>query len=253
VRRLWFVFIAVSAMMLTGIGTAFAAPTYSVGMTWQWVLQGNVDTTVNAQLFDIDGFDNTAATVASIHAKGAKAVCYISAGTFENWRPDAALFPTSVEGRSNGWPGEKWLDIRNLSVLQPIMTARVAMCKSKGFDAVEFDNVDGYTNSTGFPLTSTQQITYNTMLANAARAAGLGAFLKNDTDQATTLQPLFDAVISEQAYQYGDDYSIFPANGKAWFDTEYRTKTTGTCSWATTNHVSLIFKALALTNVRSTC
>ncbi len=32
------------------------------------------------------------------------------------------------------------------------MAARVDTCKAKGFDAVKPDNVDGYTNSIGFPL-----------------------------------------------------------------------------------------------------
>ena len=43
---------------------------------------------------------------------GRKVVCYIDAGTWEDWRPDAAQFTTSLLGRSNGWPGERWLDVR---------------------------------------------------------------------------------------------------------------------------------------------
>ena len=45
------------------------------------------------------------------------AVCYIDAGTWENWRPDRQRFPDSVLGRANGWPGERWLDIRRIDVL----------------------------------------------------------------------------------------------------------------------------------------
>ena len=65
--------------------------------------------------------------------------------------------------RSNGWPGERWLDIRQLrGRSRPIMRARIATCaREKGFDAVELDNVDGYPNHTGFPLTGADQLRYN--------------------------------------------------------------------------------------------
>ena len=92
-------------------------------------------------------------------------ICYIDVGTAENWRADYSSFPASVLGNSNGWPGEKWLDIRQLSVLEPIITARFAMCKTKGFDAVEPDNVDGYENDSGFPLSARQQLTYDEWVA----------------------------------------------------------------------------------------
>jgi hypothetical protein len=66
-------------------------------------------------------------------------------GFSEDWRPDAKQFPSSVLGRTNGWPGERWLDmdIRQTNVLAPIITARFQMCKDKGFDAIEADNVNG--------------------------------------------------------------------------------------------------------------
>ena len=64
----------------------------------------------------------------------ASLICYIDVGTAENWRSDYSSFPASVMGSSNGWPGERWLDIRQLAVLEPIMTARFQMCREKGFD-----------------------------------------------------------------------------------------------------------------------
>lgn len=69
-----------------------------------------------------------------LHSTGAKAVCYINVGTWENWRPDAKQFPSSVLGRTNGWLGERWLYIRQTNVL--------AICKDKGFDAIEADSVN---------------------------------------------------------------------------------------------------------------
>ncbi len=78
------------------------------------------------------------------------------------------------------------------------------LCKSKGFDGVEFDNVDGYANNTGFPLTYADQITYNTWLANQAHTLGLSVALKNDLGQVHDLLPYFDWAL---------DRAVFPIPG----------------------------------------
>ena len=44
-------------------------------------------------MYDIDLFETSAATVAALHAESRKVICYVNAGGWENWRPDAALFP----------------------------------------------------------------------------------------------------------------------------------------------------------------
>ncbi|MFN7148907.1 MAG: endo alpha-1,4 polygalactosaminidase, partial [Microthrixaceae bacterium] len=81
------------------------------GLSWQWQLTGAVDTSVGADVFDVDLFDTSAAVVSALHARGARVVCYMSAGSFEDWRPDASRFPSSVLGSAlDGWPGERWLD-----------------------------------------------------------------------------------------------------------------------------------------------
>jgi hypothetical protein len=128
--------------------------------SWQWQLTGlPVDQTIDATLYDIDLFDNPASVVASLHARGRRVVCYMSAGTFEDWRPDAGQFPSSVLGaRVEGWAGERWVDIRQLDILRPLMEARMDLCRRKGFDAIEPDNVDGYANRSGFPLTAEDQL-----------------------------------------------------------------------------------------------
>jgi hypothetical protein len=81
------------------------------------------------------------------------------------------------------------------------MTARVQKCKQAGFDGVEFDNVDGYSNKTGFPLTAAGQLNYDTYLANIAHSNGLSVALKNDLGQAAALKPYFDYAINEQCMQ----------------------------------------------------
>jgi hypothetical protein len=224
--------------------------------SWQWQLTGNVDTSLNVQMYDIDGFDNTATTVAALHAKGIHVVCYFSAGSSEDWRPDYASFPASVKGKSlDGWPGENWLDVRNLTVLGPIMQARMDMCKSKGFDAIEPDNIDGYSNATGFPLTAADQLTYNKYLADQAHARGMSIALKNDNDQGKDLLPYFDFALNEECFTYKEcDYlSDFVHAGKAAFEVEYNLATTKFCPQANSLNINALKKDLDLTTTRTAC
>jgi hypothetical protein len=192
-------------------------------LPWYWQLSGTVNNSYAVAAYDIDGFDNSATEVSALHATGKRAICYIDAGTWESWRPDAGSFSQSVLGSGNGWPGEKWLDVRQLSVLRPIMTARLEMCAQKGFDAVEPDNVDGYQNSTGFPLTAQDQLTYNEWIASEAHALGLAVFQKNDPDQSSALQPYFDGALDEQCNEYSECSSFQPylAANKPVLNAEY--------------------------------
>ncbi len=175
-------------------------------------------------------------------------MCYVSAGSWENWRPDATAFPESVKGASNGWPGERWLDVRARSVLVPIIEARVQKCVDAGFDAVEFDNVDGYTNSTGFPLAASDQLSYNRDLAGVAHAHGLAVGLKNDVEQAGALRTDFDFAINEQCFQYHECavYDAWTAHGQLVVEVEYSGNQKKYCADAVAHGRSAIKKARAL-------
>jgi hypothetical protein len=223
--------------------------------SWQWQLQGSVDTSVDVQMYDIDGFEARANLVTQLHDDGRKVVCYLSAGSWENFRLDAADFPDSVLGRSNGWPGERWLDIRKLRVLRPIMQARLDMCQAKGFDAVEFDNVDGYQNNTGFPLTGAEQLRYDVFLANQAHLRGMSAVLKNDLGQVRTLLPYFDFALNEQCFQYHecDKLTPFVDAGKAVFGVEYHLDSADFCPDANTMNFNFLKKKLSLRAWRVAC
>jgi hypothetical protein len=165
-------------------------------------LTGRVRTGVDAAAYDIDGFDTPASEVSALHARGRHVVCYIDFGTWEAWRPDARAFRRGVLGRGNGWPGERWLDIRRLSILEPIMHARVAMCARKRFDAIEPDNIDGFENRTGFAITARDQLKYDRWIARQVHQFGLAAFQKNDPEQARALEPAFDGALDEQCNEY---------------------------------------------------
>jgi hypothetical protein len=223
--------------------------------SWQWQLQFKVDTSFDVRMYDIDGFDASKALVAKLHHAGRKLVCYVDVGSWESWRPDAKRFPAAVKGRSNGWPGERWLDIRRLDILGPIMQQRLDMCATKGFDAVEFDNVDGYTNDTGFPLTGAQQLRYDVFLANQAHRRGMSAVLKNDLGQIPRLLPYFDFALDEQCHQYRECAALnaFVNAGKAVFGVEYRLTKPAFCPASDASNFNFLKKRLALGPWRSPC
>jgi len=225
------------------------------GTSWQWQLTTPVDRSVDAAVYDVDLFDNDASVVAALHAQGRRVVCYLSAGTWENWRPDASAFPAAVKGNRNGWPGERWLDIRRLDILGPIMSARLDLCRTKGFDAVEADNVDGYANSSGFPLSYQDQLAYNRYLASAAHAHGLSIALKNDLDQVADLLPSFDWALNEQCFQYHecDRLAPFVSAGKAVFEVEYYLSTSRFCPRANSLNFDSLLKHLSLDAYRVPC
>ncbi|MET7651350.1 MULTISPECIES: endo alpha-1,4 polygalactosaminidase [unclassified Streptomyces] len=225
------------------------------GTDWQWQLSGRLDTTVDVPVYDIDGFDHTAATVAGLHRDGRKAICYLSTGAWEDWRPDAAKFPRSVIGEGNGWKGERWLDIRRTDVLEPLMAARLDMCREKGFDAVEPDNMDGYKNTTGFPVEAADQLRYNRLIAGLAHDRGMAVGLKNDLDQIPELVGDFDFAVNEQCAQYDEceDLTPFIEAGKAVFHVEYELPTSDFCADSRRLKLSSLLKKYELGVWRKAC
>jgi hypothetical protein len=240
----------------TGAGAVWKP---AVGTTWQWQLDTPVDTTVGAQVFDIDLFDNDASVVAALHAKGRKAICYVNVGAWESWRADQAAFPAAVIGKAYpGWAGEKFLDIRRIDLLSPILRARFDACRSKGFDGLEPDNVDTYQADTGFPLTAQDQRTYDAWLVAEAHARGLSIGLKNDGDQAAQLVTLFDWALTEDCWAdaWCDQMKPFVAAGKAVFMAEYTDRSATLakfCPTAASLSFSGILKDRALTASRQAC
>jgi len=222
-----------------------------VNTRWNYVLSQAPTLTSSIVVYDIDLFDTTPAKIKQIHALNQKAICYMSAGSSENWRPDFANFPQNVLGSNmDGWAGEKWLDVRNIAGLAPVMTARLNLCKQKGFDGVEFDNVDGYTNKTGFPLTANDQLAYNIFLANEAHKRGLTVALKNDIDQIPTLVNYFDYAVNEQCFAYGECNTLLPfiRQGKPVFNVEYTGNNTTIFKKANALNFNTIKKSLNLNN-----
>lgn len=193
------------------------------GAPFSWLL-GAPGEPPFAEVIDLDLFEASAEDVAALKAKGAYLVCYINVGAFEDWRPDKNAFPAAVIGKEyEGWAGERWLDIRRIAALAPVLTKRFELCRDKGFDAVEPDNLDGFQTSTGFPLTRGDQIKFNLWIAEKAHKLGLGIGIKNVPDLLPELAASFDFALLEDCFAQGwcGDFAAFRASGKAVFAVEY--------------------------------
>lgn len=232
----------------------------TVGMTWDWQLAVPINPTTDVQVFDIDLFDNAPAVMSDLHARGRKVICYVDLGSWEDNRADAGSFPMSVLGATyDGFPHERWLDIRRIDLLSPIVRARLDLAKSKGCDAVEPDNMDGYDTSahesSGFPLTYADQIAYNKFVAGEAHARGMAVGLKNDINQVQDLVSTFDFHVSEQCFQYDECSDLMPfiEAGKPIFEAEYSLQLAQFCPMAETDKISAIRKKNELDAYREAC
>ena len=246
--------------MTTGATAAATYPTSvwlpTPGTSFQIQYSGTLNTSLNVKMYDIDAYDTSATTIASLKAKGIKVICYFSAGSYENWRADKGSFPASVLGNTmDGWPDERWLDIRQLTVLRGIMGKRMDMAVSKGCDGVDPDNMDGYTNDTGFPLTALDQLNYNKMIAQEAHNRNLSVGLKNDIDQVKVLAPYFDFAVNEQCFQYNECgvYTAFTGLNKAVFGMEYKLDPAVFCPKANAANLDFLKKRLSLDATRTAC
>ena len=168
-------------------------------------------------------FDSDESLIAELKSTEKMVICYFSAGSYEQWRDDAGQYSEADKGQPlAGWPGERWLDVRSENVKE-IIRIRLDLAKQKGCDGVDPDNVDGYTNSTGFNLTATDQLVFNRFLANSAHQRGLLVGLKNDLDQVSELVNDFDFSVNEQCHEYDECQMLTPfiELGKPVFNIEY--------------------------------
>jgi len=194
--------------------------------SWQWQLTGALNSSYDVDLYDIDLFDTPKETIESLHQEGKRVICYFSAGSFEDWREDRDNFPNEVLGNPlDNWEGERWLDIRS-NQLKEIIKNRLDLAKAKGCDGVEPDNIDGYSNNSGFDLTAQDQLEYNIFIADEAHKRGLSVGLKNDFAQAKILEPFFDFSLAEECFINNECKYLtsFINSNKPVFDVEYSQK-----------------------------
>ena len=95
----------------------------------------------------------------ALHAKGNSLSAYISIGTGEAWRDDfEELQPYLSTQMWKEWEGEYYLSVISPEVVE-VMHRRIDQIAQWGFDWIEFDNMDWYSEETKaqYHLTLTQE------------------------------------------------------------------------------------------------
>ncbi len=229
-------------------------PTNDVPLHFHWQLSDTFsypsDVVAGETVYDIDGDNNTAATVAALHAAGYKVICYMEVGSVENYRSDYQDFVNAgVVGKGvQGWAGEYWLDIRQTDKILPLLKTRMTnWCLNKGFDAIEPDDSDVWDNASGFSITQAQNDAFNEQVAALAHSLGLSIGLKNNPDSAVTLAPYYDWALVEECWNYNECTPFqqsFLAQDKPVWEVEY--SKTPNCSQASSWHMTSMKRDLDL-------
>lgn len=250
---------AATAIALFASAPALAVEKFALSESWDWQLSEPLDLSRDVKVLDLHPGLVTKADLAALKERGIKTICYVSVGTIEDTSPDLGVFPPEVIGkRYVDWPAERFLDVRRLDVLIPLMKARFESCRELGFDAIEPDNMDVYDNQSGFDLSEADTLAYVAALADEAHGLGLAIGQKNVPDMTARLMPVMDFAITESCFQDGWCASMKPyvVAGKAVYDAEYDDRPldlADACAEAQTLGISMIVKDRDLTRHLKTC
>jgi hypothetical protein len=237
--------------------------------TWQWQIQGKIDQSVVADMFDIDLFDArpgeiNAGVIDNLHAKGKHVLCYLDTGAWESYRPDADEFPRSVIGNSTGWSGERYLDIRPQSwpLFEPIILRRLDLAVSLGCDGIEPDQNNSVENNPGFPITYADEAAWYIEVATQAHARGLTVVQKNGIELlqrpqfASSMVAAHDGMLNEECWRYrecDDGLQLYVQAGKWLGEVEYRGQTRRFCPELQRRGFMAMKKKLSLYAYREPC
>ena len=168
------------AAALVAAGPAFAEGTLPPGAVADYQLGGGYPPPPGVTVVVRDSTD--------MPEPGLFNICYVNGFQTQpgaDWPVELLL--TRWDGEPIGdpnWPDEFLLDIgtpeTRMANLSRVLPA-IRLCADKGFDAVEFDNLDSYTRSGG-RLTSRDALEFARLLVAAATDLGLPAGQKNAAD-----------------------------------------------------------------------
>ncbi|WVN90647.1 uncharacterized protein L203_105889 [Cryptococcus depauperatus CBS 7841] len=242
-----------------------------VGTPWQIVLNKDATTKSSIQIlpdvkvYDLDLFDNDASTFAKLKADGIRLICYFSAGSYEDWRSDKKEFlDTDIGAPLDGWPGENWLKTSSSNVRR-IMSSRIQLAATKGCDAIDADNIDGYNNDNGLGLTEDDAVDFVRFLAGEALSHNMSFGLKNAIEIAPKVLDVTAFAVNEQCVEHSecDDLSVFLRANKAVLHIEYPREPVDTRSiadscphldtGANSHGLSTVLKRMSLDNWVKNC
>jgi hypothetical protein len=162
--------------------------------------------------------------------EGAYGVCYVNAfqtqpGERSRWPRDLVL---TELGDDPGWPGEYAIDIstpRNRARAARRVSRMTRRCADKGFEAVEFDNLDSWTRFAGAPFGRADAVAYAARLTRRAHALGLAAGQKNtpQLSRRTVRRRIgFDFAVVEECARYRECGRYRRLHGDHILAVEYR-------------------------------
>jgi hypothetical protein len=222
---------AAAIAMVCGFGicgsysaTASAAAKFHVGDRWDWQLKGPADLDRDVEMLTLDPRLVTADQLQALRAQGVDTVCHVNAGTIAETDPGFSDLPPAVIGSAHKTrPNERYLDIRRLQMVVPVITQQIVACKNQGFTAIEPDGLDAYAQDSSFPLTAADTVHYATTLAHVAHGLGLRIAQKNVPELTEAMLPHFDFAITESCFATGtcEQIAAYPKANKPAFNAEY--------------------------------
>lgn len=216
-----FVWLLVPLLVLTAAAPAVAREALPVGTDVDYQLGGARTVPANVGIVARDRKSRPVA--------GRYNVCYVNGFQTQTdergfWkkRPALVLRKNGHRVVDSAW-GEWLLDIRTPGKRQrlaAIMRTWVRGCAARGFDAVEFDNLDSFTRSHRL-ITRSQAVAYARLLVRAAHDADLSAGQKNlaGFDGRTVG---YDFAVAEECGRYRECSSYVAHYGRRVLSIEYR-------------------------------
>ncbi len=203
--------------------------------SWEWILPTEElpSDPPEVDYLGLDGLDVSASYVSTAAGRGTSSWCYLSVGSVEEWRDDYDDFLALDEAETgagregiigngySGWADEWWLNVGAYEVFMPLMEARLDVCVEKGFDLVEYDNME-IDPDPGFDTSPAEVVAYVEALLDATEQRGLGAIHKNATD-LMELEPRFEVLLLEDCvlWDFCDEAQPYLDAGKPVFNAEY--------------------------------
>lgn len=205
---------------------------------------GPQETGGNGDAVFVDGNLASSSYISELKSKGKRVVCYISAGTVEDWRDDKSSFDDDTAKHYKGFGGtETWLDITQWESFKGPMEARINEAASKGCQFIEYDNVDCDANmcvsGASYDQLFKDQTDYLNWLISTTHGKGMGVGLKNAQSHIESMSSKIDFAINEECQKYDECYYYkqLSSQNKAAFGVEYDNNGGKVCSVAKEYHM----------------
>jgi hypothetical protein len=219
----------------SGAGEGYAPPRVNAGFDYQ--IGGDYPLPADVSVVSRDWFSGDDAP------RPTYSICYVNAFQTQadepgvdrpdersNWPPNLVL---SELGDDPHWGGEYLIDISTAAKRRQAadwVKQMIDGCREKGFEAVEYDNLDSWTRFDGTPLaddvpfSKPQALAYATILARRAHVRELAVAQKNTADvtpeQADRVG--FDFAIAEECSRYDECNVYRHVHGNRVIEIEYR-------------------------------